>query len=864
VEGLVSLILPAIAARHRTAFASIHETFTAGYGVFNVPPDTGDYGSPSFYTIAQTDGKLQIASTVNKPSLKTASTYTIQGCALFARIVPPMTASTDSTAEFIINSGTSGTRLVIRIKRNIPQVVFANEVASTEASPTTVPYDTSTMVFFRFREASGSLYFETSADGSSWTTRRTISTPAWVSTPNQNCEFAAYTSTSGGTITDFGLMEIQSVNVVESLSDPLSTWHTALAASGTTQARVLVIGDSIFEGVASTTRPNSFMHQFLSVLLDKHPVSGYGRCEFFPAYYFGPDWGRWEDSTTGTVTEHTTDVGLGRRAFSLATNATVTYTVTGTDVDVWTAAGGTCAVSIDGGTYGTPFTPSNAYGEIAQVSLGSTGSHTVTIKATAGPLLFLGLTVYDGGRAKSIVVYDYTRSGAACTSFHDPLGVNSGLTNELPRYADLIDPHLVIIKLGGNDAGDRTATQYQGDLTSVRDAIEGVCSPSFLYVTTAAEDPSGPDDTLSGGIKSPYYQYFDAMEAVAAGHSQKYARESPPQPLSTDAPGFYSGTSHMTDMGQLWLANFMAYHIDPLYGEPGPMGYTGTLPGGTVGVAYSANLTVTGLFVEPVTPGLATGSLPSWMSAAYNTGAGTVTFSGTPDAAATTTFTPKVTDSTGTPQVANASSQSVVIGAGGGGGSFAVWDATRKGSGVALTGSDLIATITGLFMVAATHPIDISGATGYYAEFTSLSNGAGTFMGIGLAKSGTDTSSYLGSASNQYCMWEDASNDTGGGGITQSGNLWNYASSKSAGIKIAIKGNKLWIGKIGTGWRNPNVDDFSADPTAGTNFILSTFAAGLWSIGVSCIGGSTEAITANFGGSSFADTPPSGFVGFPS
>lgn len=839
------------------AFSAINETFISNYGAFNVPPDTGDYGSPDFYTTACTDGKVQLASTATRISLKTASSYTLLGNSIFICTVPPMLAASDNDVEFIVNSSTAGTRLVIRINRNTPRITFSNEVSSAEAGAPFIPYSPTLMKFLRFRESGGSVFYETSADGSSWTTRRTISTPAWLTaTANQSCQLTAHTATG------FGLFEIESVNNIESLTDPLTTWHTALTNVGTAQARVVFVAPSDIEGNGATSRNTSILHNLVSRLVASYPVSGMGRCEYFPQHYFGPTWHQWDTSRSGTISEDDFNLGLGCRAAAMSTGAILTYTVVGTDVDIWTASGGACQISIDGGTYGSPFSASNAYGEITQFSLGATGTHTVSVKASTGPLQFLGMTVYDGGRSKGIVLYDYARSGAAVLTFYDPTGVIHSFANPFPRYITLIDPHLVIIKLQGNDAGIRTAAQYEGDLRAMRNAIETAApSASILFMSAAAEDPSGPDDDFGGILPSPWHEYFDAMKTVALEHGQKLARITPPMPKATNAPGYYVDNNHYTDLGHSWVADFVQYHIDPKYAPLPVMGLTGTLPGGTNGVPYSATLAVTGYYVEGVTPGLQTGSLPGWMTATYNAGAGTITYAGTPTTG-TTAFTPKATDSTsGTPQVAIGSAQSVVISAGA---AFATFDPSRKGTGTTLTGSNLIATISGLYMACGTNPVDISTAQGYYAEFVIDATLYPTgFIGFGITKSTALTDQYLGAYANQACIWQDHTWDTGGG-VTITNPLPVYQGlSPVPVVKIYARNNKVWIGVVGRGWWRPTSSAFdnAFDPNGGTDFCLSGFPAGVYSIGVSSI--STAKATADFGATTFADTPPSGALGWP-
>jgi len=100
---------------------------------------------------------------------------------------------------------------------------------------------------------------------------------------------------------------------------------------------------------------------------------------------------------------------------------------------------------------------------------------------------------------------------------------------------------------------------------------------------------------------------------------------------------------------------------------PTPMGLTGTLPGGTVGVPYSAALTLTGDFTGPVTIDASSGSIPSWATPTVS--GTTVTFAGTPTTAETEAFTARATDSTsGTHQIATSPQRIVIASSGGGSG----------------------------------------------------------------------------------------------------------------------------------------------------------------------------------------------------
>lgn len=113
-----------------------------------------------------------------------------------------------------------------------------------------------------------------------------------------------------------------------------------------------------------------------------------------------------------------------------------------------------------------------------------------------------------------------------------------------------------------------------------------------------------------------------------------------------------------------------------------PFTLTGTLPNATEGVAYSGTMTLGGTFTAPVTISAASGTIPAWMTVTVS--GTTVTFSGTPASGdvGTDSFTPEATDSSGTPQVAMGSAQSVVVSAASAGASIVQQAVNQWSSGV--------------------------------------------------------------------------------------------------------------------------------------------------------------------------------------
>lgn len=129
--------------------------------------------------------------------------------------------------------------------------------------------------------------------------------------------------------------------------------------------------------------------------------------------------------------------------------AGVTYPVTGNSADIWYLGDnstGTLTYRVDSGPTNTVSTARSAYyvdGRVQNVSLGSTGFHTITISAPQARVYLGGLTVYRGDRDKGIRVYDSAYSGATVGTFLAQAAFQHAVA--------AVGPDVVTIELGLND-----------------------------------------------------------------------------------------------------------------------------------------------------------------------------------------------------------------------------------------------------------------------------------------------------------------------------------------------------------------------------------------------------------------------------
>ncbi|MFJ4686471.1 hypothetical protein [Streptomyces sp. NPDC088789] len=89
-------------------------------------------------------------------------------------------------------------------------LTFENCVGYFDATPTTLAFNPVTHRWWRFREAAGTFYWETSPDAATWTVRRSMATTQWLKFGTLRTNFEGYSDT-GGTTTP---AEVDNVNAV--------------------------------------------------------------------------------------------------------------------------------------------------------------------------------------------------------------------------------------------------------------------------------------------------------------------------------------------------------------------------------------------------------------------------------------------------------------------------------------------------------------------------------------------------------------------------------------------------------------------------------------------------------------------------
>ncbi|GAA2929891.1 LamG-like jellyroll fold domain-containing protein [Streptomyces enissocaesilis] len=148
-------------------------------------------------------GRLRIPMTPGvDTSFASARVWTLASSQVTAKLArtPTASGSSSATASMWVTSTTAGTRIGWHFNAITRVLSAMTQVGGADATPTSFQHDVREHVWLRIREAGGTVYWETSGDGYSWTTARTLATPAWVASQVHAVEFP--TSRTGGTASE--------------------------------------------------------------------------------------------------------------------------------------------------------------------------------------------------------------------------------------------------------------------------------------------------------------------------------------------------------------------------------------------------------------------------------------------------------------------------------------------------------------------------------------------------------------------------------------------------------------------------------------------------------------------------------------
>lgn len=252
-------------------------TFVDNFNDNIIGPEWGN----SYNGVTEVGGRARIPCVAGQyAGYQTAKVYTLTGSSVYVQL-PVAAAANGATVEVqtvfsVTPDPLAGTNLAININTVANTIRFESNVGYTDGAAVSLTYSAATHAWLRIRETGGNILWDTSTDGSTWTNRRTLATPAWVTTAvdalaidmwayrnngttnysefdnlntpasSASTYFAAGTATSDGTAT--GAATASAVVTANATADATADANTQLVAHAAGEATAEATGTSDTEG----------------------------------------------------------------------------------------------------------------------------------------------------------------------------------------------------------------------------------------------------------------------------------------------------------------------------------------------------------------------------------------------------------------------------------------------------------------------------------------------------------------------------------------------------------------------------------------------------------------------------------------
>lgn len=139
---------------------------------FDTTKWTGAYG-----TVTETGGAIHIACTSGYSGYTSNGYYDLTGSQMFTQIVSGPALGNGTTEMYFQLSHDSTNKLSIIVSGSL---IYFRVMTAGVNDDTTTTFNLTTHKWWRIRESSGSVFFDTSTDGITWTNRKTATTPSFV------------------------------------------------------------------------------------------------------------------------------------------------------------------------------------------------------------------------------------------------------------------------------------------------------------------------------------------------------------------------------------------------------------------------------------------------------------------------------------------------------------------------------------------------------------------------------------------------------------------------------------------------------------------------------------------------------------
>lgn len=150
-----------------------------------IAPDWGN----SYGGVTETGGRARVPCTTGFAGYQTAYSWTMAGASFFVKVVtvPSPAGATEAYCGVLVNGDNAGTRVGFTVKAVGSLLRMQSDSGYFDPAAVEIAFDPVAHAFLRLREDGTNLYWDTSPDGTTWTNRRTLATPAWITAAVDTC-----------------------------------------------------------------------------------------------------------------------------------------------------------------------------------------------------------------------------------------------------------------------------------------------------------------------------------------------------------------------------------------------------------------------------------------------------------------------------------------------------------------------------------------------------------------------------------------------------------------------------------------------------------------------------------------------------
>jgi hypothetical protein len=201
---------------------------------FNSGTLSPEWGN-SYGGTAVVGGRARVPCTTGYAGCQTGYAWTLAGASFFVQVPTtpdPAGATAEAYCAVTVQGTVEGTRVGFIINKVTGMLRCVSETGYWDDNAVELAYDPAAHLFLRLREDGANLYWDTSSDGTAWTNRRTLATPAWIPADAELCALDMSAHRDGGAddYAEFDLANTLSNGAVWEASAAL-TAETTLAAT---------------------------------------------------------------------------------------------------------------------------------------------------------------------------------------------------------------------------------------------------------------------------------------------------------------------------------------------------------------------------------------------------------------------------------------------------------------------------------------------------------------------------------------------------------------------------------------------------------------------------------------------------------